>query len=76
MTLRTVRPLTWLMAVSLAILLAGAVALGAGIAMQNALWQVIGLLGLIAGVVKVAVVVIWSRVAGLGRDDYTPTPSP
>jgi hypothetical protein len=76
MTIRAIRPLTWLLIASVAILGAGFASLGVGIAAQDALLQVIGLLASIAGAVKVAVVLIWTRVAGLGSDDYTPTPAP
>lgn len=76
MNLRALRPMTWLMAASIAILGIGVAAIAAGIAMGDALWQVIGLLGIVAGAVKVAVVLIWTRIAGLDADDYTPTPAP
>ncbi|MGN6484127.1 MAG: hypothetical protein ACTHMX_06970 [Thermomicrobiales bacterium] len=76
MNLRAIRPLTWLMAASIAILGIGIAAMGVGLAMQDALWQVIGLLAIVAGGVKIAVVLIWTRVVGLDEDDYTPTPAP
>ncbi|MGC4190112.1 MAG: hypothetical protein QM589_02605 [Thermomicrobiales bacterium] len=76
MTLCTIRPLTWLMAASITLLLVGVGAIVAGVIMQDALWQLIGLMGIVAGAVKVAVVLIWTRVAGLGANDYTPTPAP
>jgi len=76
MTLRAIRPFTWLMAASVAILGVGVAAMAAGIATQDALWQVIGLLATVAGAVKIAVVLIWTRVVGLHEDDYTPTPAP
>lgn len=74
--LRRIPPLTWLMLISGVILAASVLALVAGIAMQDALWQVIGMLGIVAGGIKVITVLIWTRVVGLGRDDYTPTPAP
>lgn len=73
---RRIPPLTWLMLISGAFLAAGVVALVVGIAMQDALWQVIGMLSIVAGVIKVVTVLIWTRIVGLGRDDYTPTPAP
>jgi hypothetical protein len=75
-TLRSVRPLTWLMLASGAILILSALTVAVGVAMQDELWQVIGMLGVVAGAIKVATVLIWTRVVGLGRDDYTPTPAP
>ncbi|MGC4105934.1 MAG: hypothetical protein QM753_06190 [Thermomicrobiales bacterium] len=76
MTLRTVRPLTWLMIASVGILAAGIVVIASGLVLHDPLWQLIGLMGVVAGAVKVGVVLIWTRVAGLGADDYTPTPAP
>jgi len=73
---RRIPALTWLMLISGAFLVAGVVALIVGIAIQDALWQVIGMLGIVAGVIKVVTVLIWTRIVGLGRDDYTPTPAP
>lgn len=76
MNLRALRPMTWLMAASVAILGIGVAAIAGGIAMGDALWQVIGLLAIVAGGVKVAIVLIWTRFIGLDADDYTPTPAP
>lgn len=74
--LRRIAPLTWLMVASGAILVIGVLTVVIGVAMQDELWQVIGMLGIVAGVIKVTTVLIWTRVVGLGRDDYTPTPAP
>lgn len=76
MNIRAIAPLTWLMATSIAILAMGIAAIVVGIALQDPFWQVIGMMGIVAGAIKIAVVLIWTRIAGLGRDDYTPTPAP
>ena len=76
MNLRAVRPLTWLLAASIAILAVGIAFLIGGIALANAFWQVIGLMAIVAGGVKVAIVLIWTRFVGIDADDYTPTPAP
>ncbi|MGB3327991.1 MAG: hypothetical protein WBA46_03495 [Thermomicrobiales bacterium] len=76
MNLRAIRPMTWLMLISVAICAASVLAIVAGIVMQDALWQLVGMMGIVAGAIKIAAVLIWTRIAGLGRDDYTPTPAP
>lgn len=74
--LRKLSPLTWLMVVSGTLLIGSLLAMSIGIMRQDALWQIIGMMGIVAGVIKIAAILIWTRVAGLGRDDYTPTPAP
>lgn len=76
MNLRTIRPFTWLMAASVTILAIGIVAIVSGLALRDPLWQLIGLMGIVAGAVKVGIVLIWTRIAGLDADDYVPTPAP
>lgn len=40
----------------------------------NQVWLLAGILLAWAGLVKIVVTLIWTRVAGLGSDDHHPTP--
>lgn len=44
----------------------------AAVADLGAMWVLSGLLLAWAGLVKIAVVLIWTRIAGLGTDEHTP----
>lgn len=46
------------------------------IANLAALWTLTGLLLAWAGIVKIVITLVWSRVAHMGTDDHQPTPSP
>jgi hypothetical protein len=42
----------------------------------DAMWLLSGVLLAWAGVVKIVVTLIWTRVAQMGTDEHRPTPSP
>jgi hypothetical protein len=61
--------------VSWFLFLVGAISLVAGLIMPDGeLWQLLGLLLLLAGAVKVAVIILWRQVAGLETDRHSPIP--
>ena len=61
--------------VSWLIIASGVAALVAGLAMADGeLWQLVGMMLLLAGGVKVVVLQLWHRVAGLETDRHNPIP--
>ena len=69
--MRYLRITSW--AITLAGLLIIAVAMLAGL---SVVWLLAGIMLTWAGVVKIAVVLIWERVARLGTSEHRPTPAP
>lgn len=69
--MRYLRITSW--AITLAGLLTIAVAMLAGL---SVVWLLAGIMLTWAGVVKIAVVLIWERVARLGTSEHRPTPAP
>jgi hypothetical protein len=61
--------------VSFFLLLAGAVSLIAGIVMPDGeFWQLVGLMLVLAGGVKLLVIFLWRQLAGLETDRHNPVP--
>jgi hypothetical protein len=57
------------------ITLIGVITLVVGLVITNGeVWQLVGLMLVLAGIVKVVVVQLWSRVAGLETDRHDPVP--
>jgi hypothetical protein len=55
--------------------LIGAVALAAGLIVADGeLWQLLGLMLLLAGGVKVVVIFLWRQLAGMETDRHNPVP--
>ncbi|HYJ13649.1 MAG TPA: hypothetical protein VEW66_08660 [Thermomicrobiales bacterium] len=53
----------------------GATSLLAGIVLQDGeLWQLLGLMLLLAGGIKVVVILLWRQLAGLETDRHSPVP--
>lgn len=72
--LRSIR-LHHLNLVSLAIVALGVISLGWGIVTTDGeLWQLAGVMLILAGLIKVAVIHLWVRLAGLGTDRHDPVP--
>ncbi|MGB3305623.1 MAG: hypothetical protein WBA63_05515 [Thermomicrobiales bacterium] len=69
--MRYLRITSW--AITLAGLLTIAAAMLAGL---SVVWLLAGIMLTWAGVVKIAVVLIWERVARLGTSEHRPTPAP
>ncbi len=57
------------------LILLGCIAFVIGLTVeQGELWQLVGLMLLLAGGVKVLILHLWSRVAGLETDRHDPVP--
>ncbi len=72
--IRAIR-LRHLYVVSWLLVVLGVVALIVGLKSEGReLWQLIGMMLLLAGGVKVVILVLWHRVAGLETDRHNPIP--
>jgi hypothetical protein len=69
--MRHLHRISWLVT-----LLGIGIILAAWVADLDPVWLLAGILLAWAGLVKIVVVLIWTRVALMGTDEHRPTPSP